>query len=171
MNGKCPTPRAQETGKSPTLSRGGTLGDSLDTSITEITEWLFSVQLKWSFQTDMGMAFSSRDIYFHATRRNRSDVMTCWEALAWEFYNTPLSNTPAGRRFLGGFLIGGSSVGWVIKFLGWVQQNWAGQSEIVGMTGLSCRRNDMQWSWPSGSRGQSPWKLVEFRIFQQLRMA
>ena len=33
MNGKCPTSRAQKTGKSPTLSRGGTLGDSLDTSI------------------------------------------------------------------------------------------------------------------------------------------
>ena len=34
MNGKCPTPRAQKTGKSPTLSRGGgTLGNSLDTSI------------------------------------------------------------------------------------------------------------------------------------------
>ena len=33
MNGKCPTPRAQKTGKSHTLSRGGTLGDSLDTSI------------------------------------------------------------------------------------------------------------------------------------------
>ena len=34
MNGKCPTPRARKTGKSPTLSRGGTLGDSLDTSIS-----------------------------------------------------------------------------------------------------------------------------------------
>ena len=34
MNGKCHTPRAQKSGKSPTLSRGGgTLGDSLDTSI------------------------------------------------------------------------------------------------------------------------------------------
>ena len=36
MNGKCPTPRAQKSGKSPTLSRGGeTLGDSLDTSIID----------------------------------------------------------------------------------------------------------------------------------------
>ena len=34
MNGKCPTPRTQKTGKSPTLSLGGTLGDILDTSIT-----------------------------------------------------------------------------------------------------------------------------------------
>ena len=33
MNGKCPTPWAQKTGKCPTLSRRGTLGDSLDTSI------------------------------------------------------------------------------------------------------------------------------------------
>ena len=32
MNGKCPTPRAQKIDKSPPYP-GGTLGDSLDTSI------------------------------------------------------------------------------------------------------------------------------------------
>ena len=37
MNGKWPTPRAQKTGKSATLSRGD-LGDSLDTSISDPTE-------------------------------------------------------------------------------------------------------------------------------------
>ena len=31
--------------------------------------------------------------------------------------------------------MGGSSVGRVIKFLGGVQQNWAGQREIVGGVG------------------------------------
>ena len=37
MNGKCPTPRAQETGKSPPYpGGGGTLGDSLDTSIISV---------------------------------------------------------------------------------------------------------------------------------------
>ena len=78
---------------------------------------------------------------------------------------TPLSNTPAGRRFFGGFLTGGSSVGRILKFLGGVQQNWAGQCEIVGGVGLSRRRHDMQLAtviansgWgrcepPSGSRG------------------
>ena len=40
--------------------------------------------------------------------------------------------------------MGGSSVGRFIKFLGEVQQNWAGQCDIVGGVGLSCRRNDMQ---------------------------
>ena len=40
--------------------------------------------------------------------------------------------------------MGGSSVGRVIKLLGGVQQNWAGQCEIVGGVGLSCRRHDMQ---------------------------
>ena len=44
---------------------------------------------------------------------------------------TPLSNTPAGRRFFGGFL-------WEFRLLGGVQQNWAGQCEIVGWVGLSC---------------------------------
>ena len=28
--------------------------------------------------------------------------------------------------------MGGSSAGWVIKFLGGLQQNWAGQCEVVG---------------------------------------
>ena len=40
--------------------------------------------------------------------------------------------------------MGGSSVGRVIKFLGGVQQNWAGQCEIVSEVGLPCRRHDMQ---------------------------
>ena len=40
--------------------------------------------------------------------------------------------------------MGGSSVGRFIKILGGVQQNWAGQYEIVGGVGLSCRRHDMQ---------------------------
>ena len=31
--------------------------------------------------------------------------------------------------------MGGSSVGWVIKFLGGVQRNWAGQCEIVNWRG------------------------------------
>ena len=48
---------------------------------------------------------------------------------------TPLSNTPTSRRFFGGILMGGSSVGRVIKFLGGVQRNWAGQCEIVGGVG------------------------------------
>ena len=39
--------------------------------------------------------------------------------------------------------MGGSSVGWVIKFLGGVQQNRAVQCEIVGGVGLSCQRHDM----------------------------
>ena len=65
-------------------------------------------------------------------------------------------------------MTGGSSVGRVLKFLGGVQQNWAGQCEIVGGVGLSRRRHDMQLatviansSWgrcepPSGSRGLAP---------------
>ena len=57
---------------------------------------------------------------------------------------TPLSNTPAGRRFFGGFLMGGLSVGPVIKFLDGVQQSWVGQCEIDGGVGLSCGRHDMQ---------------------------
>ena len=36
------------------------------------------------------------------------------------------------------------SVGRVLKFLGGVQQNWAGQCEIIGGVGLSCRGHDMQ---------------------------
>ena len=66
--------------------------------------------------------------------------------------------------------MGASSVGRVIKFLGRVQQNWAGQCEIVGGVGLSCQRHDMQRptviansSWvpvgavsPPGGSGQSP---------------
>ena len=49
MNGKCPTPRARKTGKSPTLSRGGgTLGDSLDTSITaeQLTKFVATVVIQ-----------------------------------------------------------------------------------------------------------------------------
>ena len=52
---------------------------------------------------------------------------------------TLLSNTPAGRRFFGGFLMGGSSVGRVIKLLSGVQQNCAGQCEIVGGGGGGVR--------------------------------
>ena len=36
-----------------------------------------------------------------------------------------------------------SSVGPVIKFLGGVQQIWAGQCDIVGGVRLSCQRHDM----------------------------
>ena len=83
----------------------------------------------------------------------------------------PLSNTPAGRRFFGGFLMGGSSVGRVIKFLGGIQQNLGGRAvwNCWGV-GLSCERHDMQWptviansSWGPGGAvslpvgpGQSP---------------
>ena len=54
-------------------------------------------------------------------------------------------------------MMGGSSVGWVTKFLDGVQQNWAGQCEIVGGVGLSCRGTicNGQWSLliPAGDLG------------------
>ena len=37
--------------------------------------------------------------------------------------------------------MGGSSVARVIKFLGGVPQDWAGQCQIVGWVGLSCMIN------------------------------
>ena len=95
-------------------------------------------------------------------------------------FETPLSNTPAGRRFFGGFLMGGSSVRRVIKFLGGVQQNWAGQCEMLaGRAVVSETRyamtNDQRsllipelGSGPGqssgGVQGQSPWKLLNFEF-------
>ena len=67
---------------------------------------------------------------------NKGTKFRPWAALASSY--TPPSNTPTGRKFFGGFLMGGSSFGRVIMFLGGVQQNWADQCEIVGGVGLPC---------------------------------
>ena len=60
-------------------------------------------------------------------------------------YKTPLSNKP-GRRFFGGFLMGGSSVGadYQVFGLGTAKLGGGVECEIVGGVGLSCRRQDMQ---------------------------
>ena len=52
--------------------------------------------------------------------------------------------------------MGGLSVGWVIKFMGGIKQNWAGQCEIVDWVGLSYQRSLLI---PAGGLG------VLFRIF------
>ena len=57
MNGKCPTPRAQETGKSPPYP-GGTLGDSFDTSISATVPSEMGLLSECSF-LDFGVALST----------------------------------------------------------------------------------------------------------------